>query len=336
MTQHRNPFIGSRIGAGAAKLALAAIWIISSGAALGQSWPAKPMRIVNGFPPGGPIDLIARLVATDLGDKLGQSAIVENKPGAAGVLAADQVAKAGADGYTFFLMPSAHATLVGLQGSLPFNPVDDFAMISMLANSPFAVATRPGTPYNSLKDVIEGARAKPGAIAYGTGGVGSGPHLVAVLLLSGAGVQMNHIPYKGGNAHVLGLISGEVPVLFTPIGGLSSFIDSGKMRLLAVSTKQRYPGLPNVPTIAETLLPDFDVSAWYALAGPKNLPAPIVSRVNQLLQAAIARPDFLGKLRGLGAEPWGSSPSEAQAFLAAEVSRWTRVIREQKIETQQP
>lgn len=315
-------------------LAFAALGMITTGAAVGQSWPVKPMRIVNGFPPGGPIDLIARLVAADLGERLGQSTIVENKPGAAGVLAADQVAKASADGYTFFLMPSAHATLVGLQGSLPFNPVDDFAMISMLANSPFAVATTSNSPYSNLRELIENARAKPGAIAYGTGGVGSGPHLVAVLLLAGAGVQMNHIPYKGGNAHVLGLMSGEVPVLFTPIGGLSSFIDSGKMRLLAVSTKQRYPGLPNVPTISEELLPNFDVSAWYALAAPKNLPSPILSRLNQLLQAAIARPDFQGKLRGLGAAPWGSSPSEAQAFLASEVSRWTRVIREQKIDSQ--
>jgi len=286
---------------------------------------------VTGFPPGGAIDLIARLVADNLSERFEHRAIVENKPGAAGIIAAEFVARAPADGYTLFLMPSAHATAAGLRSSLPFHPVDDFTMISMVANGPCAVAVGADSGYSNLKDLVEAARANPDKIAYTTGGVGSVPHLVAVLLEAGSGVRMNHIPYKGGNAHLLAVISGEVPVVFTPIAGIAPFVQSGKLRLLAMSTRQRYAAMPEVPTIAEQLLPDFDVGAWYALAGPRGLPPAVVARLNQELRSALEQETFAGKLRALGASPWATPPEEAQKYLASEVSRWTRVIREAKI-----
>ena len=323
----------TRFGLRGALAAVAALLMLASGAAFGQAWPTKPVRIVHGFTSGGPVDIIARLVAAYFSERLGQQAIVEGKPGAGGTVGANYVAKSNADGYTLFLMPSGHSTAAGLYKSLPYDPADDFTMISMLANSPFAVITGPTTGYASLKDLVEKARAEPGKIAFGTGGVGSGMHLVAVLLQARTGIQMNHIPYKGGNALNMALISGEVPVLFTSVAGITPFIESGKMRLLAVTSKERYAPLPNVPTISETMLPDFDVRAWYALAGPKNLPLQIVSKLNEALHAALNRRDFADKLLVLGAQPWPTSAREAQEFLASEVARWTKVIRDENIQS---
>lgn len=327
----RDTRSGSSMAAVARRMGAAVCLMVLAGAAGAQAWPSKTIRIVNGFPPGGTIDLAARLLAEQLSERFEPRAIVENKPGAAGILAAEYVARAPADGYTLFLMPSAHTTAPGMHSTLPYNPVDDFTMISMVGNSPLALAVASSSAFASLRDLIEGARAKPGMIAYSTGGVGSVPHLVAVLLEAGTGTRMNHIPYKGGNAHLVAAMSGEVAVVFTPVGGLAPFVQGGKLRVLAVSTRARYAAMPDVPTIAEQVLPEFNVGAWYALAGPRNLPTTIVSRLNQEIHSALERPDVAGKLRALGVEPWTTTPAEAQKFLSSEVARWTQVIGEAKI-----
>ncbi len=306
---------------------------MAAGAASGQAWPVKPVRIVHGFGSGGPVDIIARMIAANFSEQLGRQAIVEGKPGAGGTVGAASIAKAEPDGYTLFLMASGHAMGPGLYASLPYNAVDDFTMISMLANSPFAIVTSSGSGYASLQDMVQGAKAAPGRIHFGTGGVGSGMHLVAVLLQARAGIQMNHIPYKSGNEINMALFSGEIPVAFTSVAGIAPLIQSGKMRMLAVTSKERYAALPNVPTVAETLLPGFDVRAWYALAAPKNLPPAIVSRLNEAVHAALNRRDFADKLLGLGAQPWPTSAREAQDFLGSEVARWTKVIRDEKVQS---
>jgi tripartite-type tricarboxylate transporter receptor subunit TctC len=321
-----------RVGLRGVVAAIAACLMLGAGAAVGQEWPAKPVRIVHGFTSGGPVDIIARLIGAYFSENLGQQAIVEGKVGAGGTVGANYVAISEPDGYTLFLMASGHSTAPGLYKSLPYDAAEDFTMISMLANSPFAIITSPGSPHATLQDLVRNARAEPGKIAYATGGVGSGMHLVAVILQARTGIELNHIPYKGGNALNLALISGEVPVLFTSVAGITPFIESGKMRLLAVTSKQRYAPLPNVPTVAETLLPDFDVRAWYALAGPKRLPATIVSKLNAAVHAALNRRDFADKLLLLGAQPWPTSPREAQEFLASEVARWTKLILDEKIQ----
>jgi tripartite-type tricarboxylate transporter receptor subunit TctC len=305
--------------------------LLAAPAALAQEWPARTVRIVHGFTPGGPVDIIARLIAAQFGERFGQQAIVEGKPGAGGTVGAAFVAKSDPDGYTLFLMASGHSTSPGLYPALAYDAVEDFSMISMLASSPFAIVTTPATPYRSLQDLVQAARAQPGKIDFGTGGVGSGMHLVAVIFQARAGVKMNHIPYKGGNAPALALLSGEVPVLFTSVAGTAPQIESGKMRMLAVTTKKRFTLLPAVPTVAETVLPEFDALAWYALAGPRKLPPQVVARANELVQASIKRPDIAEKLLAIGAEPWATSPREAQEFLASEVARWTKVIRDEKI-----
>ena len=308
--------------------------LLASALASAQDYPTKPIRIYHGFTPGGPVDIIARLMAAAFTDHFKQQAIVEGKPGAGGTIGAGFVAKADPDGYSLFLMASGHSTSPGLYKSLPYDPVDDFAMVSMLASAPFAVMTTPGSPYATIEDMVKDAKANPGKINFGTGGVGSGMHLVAVLLQSRAGIQMNHIPYKGGNAPVLALFAGEIPVLFSSVAGVTPHVESGKMRILAVSTKKRYSALPNVPTIHETVLPEFDALAWYALAGPKKLPAPVLAKLNEAAHAALKRKDVAERIAAQGAEIWPTTAPQAQAFLRSEVTRWTKVIRDENITAQ--
>lgn len=303
-------------------------------AALAQEYPAKTIRIVHGFTPGGPVDIIARLIAAQFGERFGQQAIVEGKPGAGGTVGANFVAKSDPDGYTLFLMASGHATAPGLYKSLPYDAVEDFTMVSMLASSPFTIATRPGSPFNTIQELVQKARAEPGKIDVGTGGVGSGMHLVSVLFQARLGIELNHVPYKGGNAPVLALLSGEVPIIFSSVAGITPQVESGRMRLLAVTTKKRFSPLPNVPTIAETVVPEFDALAWYALAGPKKLPASVLVKLNEAVHAALKRPDIADKLHAQGAEPWPTTAREAQAFLASEVARWTKAIRDANIQPQ--
>ena len=311
-----------------------ALLLVVPALAWAQGYPAKPIRIYHGFTPGGPVDIIARLMATAFSEHFKQQALVEGKPGAGGTIGAGFVAKAEPDGYTLFLMASGHSTSPGLYKTLPYDPVDDFTMVSMLASAPFAVMTTPASPYATIQDLVKAAKANPGKIDFGTGGVGSGMHLVAVLLQARAGIRMNHIPYKGGNAPTLALFAGEVPVLFSSVAGVTPHVESGKMRILAVSTKKRYAALPDVPTIAETVVPEFDALAWYALAGPKNLPAPIVAKLNQAAHAALARQDIAARIAAQGAEIWPTSPGEAQKFLRSEVTRWTKVIRDENVQAQ--
>ena len=312
---------------------LTAILMSVASSSFAQAWPARPVRIVHGFGPGGPVDIIARMIAANFSEQLGQQAIVEGKPGAGGTVGAGYVARVEPDGYTIFLMASGHAMGAGLYASLPYNAVDDFTMISMLANSPFAIVTSPSSGYASVQDLVRGAKAEPGKIHFGTGGVGSGMHLAAVLLQARGGIQMNHIPYKSGNELNLALFSGEIPVAFTSVAGITPLVQSGKMRVLAVTSKERYAPLANVPTVSEALLPGFDVRAWYALAAPKKLPSAIVSRLNQAAHAALNRRDFTEKLLAMGFQPWPTSAREAQEVLSSEVGRWTKVIRDEKVQS---
>jgi tripartite-type tricarboxylate transporter receptor subunit TctC len=302
--------------------------------AIAQDWPSKPLRIVHGFGGGGPVDLQARLLAGPLSERLGQSVLVEGKPGAGGTLGAAFVAKADADGYTLLLMAAGHSAAPGLYKSLPYDAANDFTMISMVGRSPFAIIAGPTSPAQDIRELMQKAKAQPGKIDYGSAGVGSGMHLVAVLLQARTGVQMTHVPYKTATAVNLALISGEIPVLFTAVAGITPLLDSGKVKMLATTGKDRYSQFPNVPTIAETVMPEFDVMSWYALAAPKNLPAPIVAKLNEAVHAALKRPDVLDRMKVQAIEPFPTTPREAQNLLSSEVARWTKVVRDEKIPPQ--
>ena len=299
-----------------------------------DAWPARPLRIVHGFGSGGPVDLLARLLAPVLSERLGQSVLVEGKPGAGGTLGAAFVAKADPDGYTLLLMAAGHSAAPGLYTSLPYDAVNDFTMISMVARSPFAIIAGPASPASNMQELVQKARAQPGKIDYGSAGVGSGMHLVAVLLQARAGIQMTHVPYKTATAVNLAIMGGEIPILFTSVAGITPLLESGKVKMLATTGRERYSLLPGVPTIAETVLPDFDVMSWYALAAPKSVPAPIVAKLNEAVQAALKRPDLLERLRVQAIEAFPSTPRQAQDLLGSEVARWTKVVRDEKIPPQ--
>ena len=300
----------------------------------GDKWPTRPVRLVHGFIPGGSVDITARLLAAHMTEAFGQQVIVDGRPGAGGTTGASIVSKAAPDGYTLFLMASGHATSPALYRSLPYHPVDDFAMISMVASNPMVVLATPSFPPRNMQELVNAAKSEPGKINFGTGGVGTGMHLAAVLFQARAGIRMNHVPYKGGNAGPVALLAGEIPLLFTTAAGVTNHVEAGRIRALAVTTRKRFVLWPNVPTIAETVVPDFDVLAWYAVAGPRNLPPAIVNRVNAVVGDTLRRPEVVEKLLGLGAETRPSTPREAQAFLASEVARWTKVIRDEKIPPQ--
>ena len=292
------------------------------------------MRMIHGFVPGGNVDITARLIAGQMTSLLGQQMIVDGRPGAGGTNGAAIVANSEPDGYTVFLMASGHATSPALYRKLPYDPVRDFTMISMVASNPMVVLSSPNFGAKSIRELVATAKSNPGKINYGTGGVGSGMHLAAVLFEARAGIQMNHVPYKGGTAGPLAVISGEIPLIFTTAGGAANFVSNGRLRALAVTTKKRFSLWPDVPTIDEAVLPGFDVTAWYAVAAPKNLPAGLVSRLNETVDTILQRPDIREKFVAFGAEPYSTSARNAQQFLASEVARWTQVVRDANIPQQ--
>jgi tripartite-type tricarboxylate transporter receptor subunit TctC len=299
-----------------------------------DAWPSKPLRIIHGFGSGGPVDFLARLIAPVLAERLGQSVLVEGKAGAGGTLGAAYVAKSDPDGYTLLLMAAGHSAAPGLYKSLPYDAAQDFTMISMLTRAPLAIMAGPSSTAATVQELVQKAKAEPGKIDFGSAGTGSGMHLMAVLFQARAGVQMTHVPYKTATAANLAVLSGEIPILFTSVAGITPLLESGKVKMIAVSSKGRYALMPNVPTIAETVLPDFDVTTWYALAAPKNLPAPIVARLNAAVHDALKRADVIDRLRLQATEPWPSTPRAAQELLTSEVARWTKVVRDEKIPPQ--
>jgi len=299
-----------------------------------DSWPTRPLRIIHGFGSGGPVDFLARLLAPVLSERLGQPVVVEGKPGAGGTLGAAFVAKSDPDGYTLLLMAAGHSAAPGLYKSLPYDAAHDFTMISMLTRAPLAIMAGPSSSVTTIQELVQKARAQPGKIDFGSAGTGSGMHLMAVLFQARTGAQMTHVPYKTATAANLAVLSGEIPILFTSVAGITPLLDSGKVKMIALSSKERYALMPGVPTIAETVLPDFDVTTWYALAAPKNLPAPIVAKLNDAVQVALKRPDVIERLRTQATEPWPSTPRAAQDLLTSEVARWTKVVRDENIAPQ--
>jgi len=299
-----------------------------------EAWPSKPIRIIHGFGGGGPVDLLARMLAPVISERVGQPVLVEGKPGAGGTLGAAFVARADADGYTLLLMAAGHSAAPGLYKSLSYDAVNDFTMISMVARSPFAIIAGPASPAQSIQELMQRVKAQPGKIDYGSPGTGSGMHLVAVLLQARTGTQMTHVPYKTATAVNLAVMSGEIPILFTSVAGITPLMQSGKVKMLATTGRERYSLMPDVPTIAETVLPDFDVMSWYALAAPKGLPAPIVARLNEAVQAAQKRPEIVERLKAQAIEVFPSTPKAAQELLASEVARWTKVVRDENIPAQ--
>lgn len=295
-------------------------------AAIAQKYPAKPVRIVVGFAPGGATDISARAIAQKLTDKMGGSFIVDNRPGAAGNIAGDIVSKSASDGYTI-LMANATIAIPSLYAKLPFDVNRDLTPLSLIAIGPSVLAVHPSLPVRNVKGLIALAKAQPNALSFGSGGVGNSTHLAMELFTYMAGVKMVHVPYKGGAPSVVGLVTGEVQVLFTSIPSALTQINAGKMRALGVSISKRSQALPDVPTVAEAGLPDYYAASWYGLLLPAGVQKDIVNALAKNVEAIMREPDIQEKMLKQGFEPVGNSPEAFTNFIRDEMPRWAKIVK---------
>ncbi len=296
------------------------------------SWPSKPIRWVVPFPPGGAMDAIARTLGEKAGKTLGQPFVIENKPGAGGNIGADFVAKQPGDGYTLMITSIGMVTNKPLYGKLSYDPIKDFAPVSLLAVVPNVLVTNATQPdVKTAKDVIAAARKAPGKLTYASAGNGTSIHLAGEVFTSLAQVDMLHVPYKGSGPAVSDLLGGQVNYMFDSITSARPHIESGKLRALGLTTAKRSKSLPNVPTLAEAGLPGYEVSPWFAVFMPAATPKDIVAKVNAALLEAMKDPDVVKRFETIGAEPVGSTPEEMAQHLARESERWTKLIQERGI-----
>jgi tripartite-type tricarboxylate transporter receptor subunit TctC len=289
--------------------------------------PDRPIRIVVPFAAAGSTDVSARLVASALAERLGQSVIVDNRAGAAGNIGAEYVARAEPDGYTLIMATSStHATNAALYRRLPFNPVRDFTPISQIAFIPNLLVVNPEVPVNSVAELVAYAKARPGQLNYGSGGAGSSLHLAAAVFAYRAGIDMVHVPYRGGAPVAIDLVSGKLQVSFSPLVEVLQQVRAGKLRALGVTTARRSALLPAIPAISE-VIPGYEVALWNGIMGPAGLPAPAVARLASEIVAIVDSQDMRSRLGEQGSDPVGSTPQEFAAFVAAEQPKWAELVR---------
>ncbi len=300
----------------------------AAGPLFAQSFPDKPMRLIVPFPPGGPTDIVARPLAQMLGESLKQPVIVENRGGAGGSIGADVVAKSPADGYTLLMgTVGTNAINAALYRKLPHDPVRDFTPIALVASSPVALVVNPAGGFASVNDLITQARAKPGTVIYGSAGNGTPGHLTGEMFATASKVKLQHIPYKGSAPAIIDLLGNQIPMMFDPLQSVISYVRSGKLRALAISGRKRSQALPDVPTLDEAGIKDFESTAWWAVFGPANMPAEVVGKLRGEIER-IARSDaFRDKLGNLGVQPVIEPVSLAE-FQRQEVARWGIVVRD--------
>jgi tripartite-type tricarboxylate transporter receptor subunit TctC len=295
--------------------------------AAAQDFPSHPIRIVVGFPPGGGVDLVARLIGQEMGKGLGQPVIVENKPGAAGSIGANFVAKAEPDGTTLLVTPGGHALFGAVFNALPFDTVASFSWISNVINVPFFAAVRADSKFQAMADVIAAAKSAPEKISFGSAGPGSTHHLVGAMLGAATNVKFLHVPYRGDAPVINALLGGEIDFAFATPTQVIANVEAGKFRALATTAALRAAQLPNVPTVQEALgVKDFDVRTWFALAAPAGLPAPIVARLNDELRKALGSAEVRKGLATIGGDIAPTTPSEMRERVARELATWSRIV----------
>jgi tripartite-type tricarboxylate transporter receptor subunit TctC len=311
------------------KAMILALGTLASHAALAQTYPSKPIRLVVPFPPGGSTDIIARIVAQKLSERLGQQVVVENRGGAGGTIGAEAVAKASPDGYTLVVgTTSTHAVAPSVYGRIGYDPVKDFAPISLIAVTPYLLVVNPSVNVKSLQEFVGYVTARPGKLNYASAGTGSTTHLAMEMLKSAAGLYIVHIPYNGNGPAGTAVIGGQVEILFGSLPAVLPHAKSGRVRPLAVGTPKRSPSLPDVPTVAESGYPGFDASLWLAIMAPAGTPAPIVDRLQKEIHAVIASPDTADALNKAGAEPITSTPAELAAMVKDGVAKYGKVVKQ--------
>ena len=305
------------------------LWMAMVATGVAAQYPAKPIHIVVPSAPGDGSDLTARLISDKLSAVLGQPVIVENKLGAGGVVGTEYAARQPADGYTLIMANAgSHAINAALYSKLSYDPAKDFTAVALVAVSPNMMSINPALPVKSVGEFIAYAKAHPGAINYASGGNGSSAHLSAELFKSMTGIQMNHVPYKGSTPALTDLIGGQVQVMIGNLPPMLPHVKSGKLRALAVTTLKRYPGLADVPTVAESGLAGFETVAWFGLFAPAGTPKDIVARLNREVNTIVAQPDTRERLLGLGMEPALGSPEDYTARQLADIAKWKKVVAE--------
>jgi tripartite-type tricarboxylate transporter receptor subunit TctC len=309
-------------------LTIALLQACATGVALAQPYPAKPIRFVVPFPPGGTVDITARILQPRLSESLGQTIVIENRGGAGGAVGTEAVAKSAPDGYTFLLTLSSH-TINPILYRLNYDVERDFAPVSLVVSVPQLIAAHPNAPAKTLRELVAAAKRQPGIHAYASPGNGTPGHIAAELLKLRAGIDLVHVPYKGGGPALADTVAGQVPFLFlTAPAGLPS-VRSGKLRALAVTTPKRTPAAPEIPTVAEELnLPDYAVDSWLALFAPAGTPGPVIARMHKDVVQALQAPEVKQRLLEQSADPVGSSPEELRRVVSAELKSWASVIRQ--------
>ena len=315
-------------------LALGAMALLAS-PAFAQRYPDKPVRLVIPFPPGGPVDNIARPIVPKISEGLGQPVLVDNRGGAGGALGAAAVAKAAPDGYTILWGSAGPVAInVSLHPNIPYDPVKDFAPITLALSTQVILTVHPNLKVNTVKELIALAKASPGKINYASVGSGSSPYLAMELFANMAGIKMLHVPYKGGADAMNDLVAGRVDLIFLGVSSVAPHIKAGKLKALAVATTRRAAALPDVPTVSEAGVPGYDANSWHGLLAPAGTPRPIIDQLNGVIVKVLHLPEVAGVLVKQGAEPVGSKPEEFGAYIRSEVAKWAKVIKDSNIKAE--
>ena len=296
-----------------------------------QDWPAKPVRFIVPYPPGGGTDVIARIVQHPLSEAFGQAIVIENRGGAGGAVGTEAAARSAPDGYTFLFTLSSH-TINPLLYKLNFDVERDFTPVSLIVSVPQLIATQPDAPIKSMQDVVAMAKAHPGSLNFASVGNGTPAHIAGELLKLRTGIDIVHIPYKGGGPAIADTLGGQVSMAIVSMPAAMAHVRAGKLRALAVTTLRRNPGAPEIPTVAEALnIPDYEVDSWYAMFAPAKTPPEIVARMQKEIARAIQLPDVKQRLLEQGGDPVGSTPEELDRVVKGELRKWAEVIRDAKI-----
>jgi tripartite-type tricarboxylate transporter receptor subunit TctC len=304
-----------------------AVFMCPYTSALSQPYPSKPIRLIVPYAPGGGVDIVARALAQELTKRLGQQIIVDNRTGAGGNIGSDAVAKATPDGYTLLIASPANAVNPSLYTKMPFNPARDLVPVALIASVPTILLASPALPVKNIKELVAAAKAKPGALTFGSGGSGTTEHLAGEMLNAQAGIAMLHVPYKGGAAVLPDLVSGQISLFFVNQLFALPYVKAGTVRALGVASSERSPALPDVPTFAEAGFADFRVSVWYGVMGPARMPKLIVTQLNREIVAALASNEMKERLLAMSAKPLPGTPEDFASFFADEMTRWARVVK---------
>jgi tripartite-type tricarboxylate transporter receptor subunit TctC len=308
-------------------VAMLSIAAVGPGLALAQEYPNKSIRFIVPFPPGGATDAFARTIGQKLNEAWGQPVVIDNRPGAGGNIGADAAAKSPADGYAIIIVGPSHGANISLYSKLSYDPIRDFTPITQVAAMQVFLVVHPSVPARSVKELITLARAKPGELQYGSGGNGSSNHLATELFKSLAKIDIAHVPYKGTES-VIGILRGEVSLLFENLISVGAHIKSGKVRVLAVGGAKRFAAMPEVPTIAESGVPGYEMVLWYGVLAPAGTPKSIVAKLNSEMVKTLNLPDVRQRLSNQGAEAVGNTPEQFDALIKSEIKNWARVVKE--------